>query len=122
MTRRHAAAIAMLALQILIDGFAISALYALGATGFTLIFGVSGVLNLSHGAIMVRGGGGGLGRDQRAARRHLCSARCSGSRRALVAAFATYFVVVRPIQTLARASPRRRRRSSSSPARCSGAS
>ena len=43
----------MLTLQILIDGFAISALYALGATGFTLIFGVSGVLNLSHGAIMV---------------------------------------------------------------------
>jgi len=43
----------MQALQILIDGFAISALYALGATGFTLIFGVSGVLNLSHGAIMV---------------------------------------------------------------------
>ena len=43
----------MVALQILIDGFAISALYALGATGFTLIFGVSGVLNLSHGALMV---------------------------------------------------------------------
>ncbi len=42
----------MLALQILIDGFAISSLYALGAIGFTLIFGVSGVLNLSHGAIM----------------------------------------------------------------------
>lgn len=39
--------------QILIDGFAISSLYALGATGFTLIFGVSGVLNLSHGAILV---------------------------------------------------------------------
>ena len=32
----------MLAFQILIDGFAVSALYALGATGFTLIFGVSG--------------------------------------------------------------------------------
>ena len=45
----------MLALQILVDGFAISALYALGATGFTLIFGVSGVLNLSHGALMVLG-------------------------------------------------------------------
>jgi branched-chain amino acid transport system permease protein len=43
----------MLFWQILIDGFAISALYALGATGFTLIFGVSGVLNLSHGALMV---------------------------------------------------------------------
>src|ERR1700689_3194963 len=39
--------------QILIDGFAISSLYALGATGFTLIFGVTGVLNLSHGAVMV---------------------------------------------------------------------
>ena len=43
----------MLFWQILIDGFAISSLYALGATGFTLIFGVTGVLNLSHGAIMV---------------------------------------------------------------------
>ena len=43
----------MLFWQILIDGFAISSLYALGATGFTLIFGVSGVLNLSHGALMV---------------------------------------------------------------------
>src|SRR5579883_2031990 len=43
----------MLLWQILIDGFAISSLYALGATGFALIFGVSGVLNLSHGALMV---------------------------------------------------------------------
>ncbi len=43
----------MLFWQILIDGFAISSLYALGATGFTLIFGVTGVLNLSHGSIMV---------------------------------------------------------------------
>ena len=65
----------MLAFQILIDGFAISALYALGATGFTLIFGVSGVLNLSHGAIMVAGGGGGMGRRQHAARRTPMPAR-----------------------------------------------
>ncbi|MBV9538696.1 MAG: branched-chain amino acid ABC transporter permease [Acidisphaera sp.] len=43
----------MTALQILVDGFAISALYGVGAVGFTLIFGVSGVLNLSHGALMV---------------------------------------------------------------------
>src|ERR1700728_4075488 len=43
----------MLFWQILIDGFAISSLYALGTTGFALIFGVSGVLNLSHGALMV---------------------------------------------------------------------
>ena len=43
----------MLLTQILVDGFAISSLYALGATGFTLIFGVTGVLNLSHGSLMV---------------------------------------------------------------------
>jgi branched-chain amino acid transport system permease protein len=43
----------MLALQILIDGFAISSLYALAAIGFTVIFGVSGVLNLAHGGTMV---------------------------------------------------------------------
>jgi branched-chain amino acid transport system permease protein len=43
----------VIGLQILVDGFAISALYALGAMGFTLIFGVSGVLNLTHGALMV---------------------------------------------------------------------
>ena len=42
-----------LALQILIDGFAISALYGLGAVGFTLMFGVSGVLNLAHGGTML---------------------------------------------------------------------
>ena len=40
-------------LQSLVDGFAISSLYGVGAIGFTLIFGVSGVLNLSHGSIMV---------------------------------------------------------------------
>ena len=43
----------MIGLQILVDGFAISALYGLAAVGFTLIFGVSGVLNLAHGGIMV---------------------------------------------------------------------
>ena len=43
----------MTALQILVDGFAISSLYALAAVGFTLMFGVSGVLNLAHGSIMV---------------------------------------------------------------------
>jgi branched-chain amino acid transport system permease protein len=43
----------VLALQILIDGFAVSALYGLGAIGFTLMFGVSGVLNLAPGGIML---------------------------------------------------------------------
>lgn len=87
----------MQALQILIDGFAISSLYALGAIGFTLIFGVSGVLNLSHGAIMVvaaligwaAAGDLGLGT-------YLGS--LAGVISALALAYLTYFVVVRPIQ------------------------
>jgi branched-chain amino acid transport system permease protein len=86
----------MLALQILIDGFAISALYGLGAVGFTLMFGVSGVLNLSHGGIMVvaavtawavanAGAGSWLG-------------ALAGVGAGVVMSYATYFLVVRPIQ------------------------
>jgi branched-chain amino acid transport system permease protein len=93
----------MLALQILIDGFAISSLYALGATGFTLIFGVSGVLNLSHGAIMVVAaviawwvGGFGSGPYLGA---------LAGVAASLACAFFTYRVIVRPIQE-SRAIPR----------------
>jgi branched-chain amino acid transport system permease protein len=87
----------MLTLQILIDGFVISALYALGAMGFTLIFGVSGVLNLSHGAIMVSAAvaawaaGSVLHLDS-------YSGSAIGVVVALVAALATYFLIVRPIQ------------------------
>src|SRR5947209_20370323 len=87
----------MLALQILIDGFAISALYALGATGFTLIFGVSGVLNLAHGAIMVAAA---VAAWAAASMLHVntYAGALLGVGVALVAAFATYFVVVQPIQ------------------------
>ena len=87
----------MVALQILIDGFAISALYALGATGFTLIFGVSGVLNLSHGSLMVIAaiaawaansdyGAGPYG------------GAAIGVLVGLALAIATYYVAVRPLQ------------------------
>ena len=87
----------MLLLQIVIDGFAISALYGLGAVGFTLMFGVSGVLNLSHGAIMVVAavtawvvaGQSGLGTYVGA---------LAGVAAGVVMSFATYFLVVRPIQ------------------------
>src|ERR1043165_2950568 len=87
----------MLALQILIDGFAISALYGVGAVGFTLIFGVSGVLNLSHGAIMVVAAvtawatAANLGFGT-------YGGALAGIAAGLVMAFATYFLVVRPIQ------------------------
>src|SRR6185437_5355518 len=73
--------------------FSISALYALGATGFTLIFGVSGVLNLSHGAIMVLAA---VAAWAAASVLHLdtYSGALVGVAAALVAAFATYFAVV----------------------------
>lgn len=94
----------MQALQILIDGFAISSLYALAAVGFTLLFGVSGALNLAHGGIMVvaaligwlAAGELGLG---------VYLGTLAGVLAGLVAAYATYFVVVRPIQR-SRAIPR----------------
>ena len=87
----------MLFWQILIDGFAISSLYALGAAGFTLIFGVTGVLNLSHGAIMVAaavaawaaasllGAGAALGAGL---------GLCAG----VVLSLATYFLIVARLQ------------------------
>ena len=83
--------------QILIDGFAISALYALGATGFTLIFGVSGVLNLSHGAIMVAAA---VAAWAVSALLHAGSyvGALAGIAVGVVLAFATYFVTVRPVQ------------------------
>jgi branched-chain amino acid transport system permease protein len=87
----------MLFWQILIDGFAISALYALGATGFTLIFGVSGVLNLSHGAIMVAAA---VAAWAAAGVLHLdaYTAALVGVLVGALLAFATYFITVRPIQ------------------------
>ena len=110
----------MRAFQILIDGFAISALYALGATGFTLIFGVSGVLNLSHGAIMVAAAVAawaaasvlGVG---------TYAGALIGVGVALLTAFATYFAVVKPIQD-SRRIPNEEKGSSSSRGPCSGAS
>jgi branched-chain amino acid transport system permease protein len=86
----------MLFWQILIDGFAISALYALGATGFTLIFGVSGVLNLAHGAIMVAAAvtawalSGLLHAGP-------YTAALGGVVAGVVLALATYYLTVRPI-------------------------
>ena len=85
----------MLALQILIDGFAISALYGLGAVGFTLIFGVSGVLNLSHGAIMVTAATVAWASAERAG---AYGGALGGLASAFLLSFVTYFAVVRPIQ------------------------
>ncbi|MEM4381728.1 MAG: branched-chain amino acid ABC transporter permease [Candidatus Caldarchaeum sp.] len=42
-------------IEVLVFGFLISSLYALSAMGFTMIFGVAGVLNLAHGGFVVLG-------------------------------------------------------------------
>jgi branched-chain amino acid transport system permease protein len=87
----------MLFWQILIDGFAIGSLYALGATGFTLIFGVSGVLNLSHGAIMVAAAVGAWAVESLAGGGPYVGA-VAGMVVGIVLALATYWIAVRPIQ------------------------
>ncbi|SDR55667.1 amino acid/amide ABC transporter membrane protein 1, HAAT family [Rhizobiales bacterium GAS191] len=87
----------MLFWQILIDGFAISALYALGATGFTLIFGVSGVLNLSHGALMVAAVVAAWAASSDFGLGNYLGA-CFGVLVGLAMSLLTYFVVVRPLQ------------------------
>jgi branched-chain amino acid transport system permease protein len=83
--------------QILIDGFAISSLYALGATGFALIFGVSGVLNLSHGALMVVAvvAAWAAGNDLHVGP---YAGALIGVAAGFVASLITYFVIVRPLQ------------------------
>ena len=85
----------MLAMQILVDGFVVSALYGLGAIGFTIIFGVSGVLNLAHGGIMVTAAmiawwvAYSFGTYWGA---------LAGVAAGVVAAYVTYYVIVRPIK------------------------
>ena len=88
---------AHLAAEIIINGIVISAIYALGAVGFTLIFGVSGVLNLAHGAHLVIAAFvawftiQSLGFD-------LWSGSLAGIAASIASAYILYFAVVRPIE------------------------
>jgi branched-chain amino acid transport system permease protein len=91
----------MLFWQILIDGFAISSLYALAATGFTLIFGVSGVLNLSHGALMVAAAVGAWALNSELGSGAYLGA-IFGVATGVVLTLLTYLVVVRPLQRSSR--------------------
>ncbi|HEY1796046.1 MAG TPA: branched-chain amino acid ABC transporter permease [Stellaceae bacterium] len=87
----------MVALQILVDGFAISALYGLGAVGFTLMFGVCGVLNLAHGGIMVIAAlvGWWVAADYGAGP---YGGAAIGVLAGVIASFVTYYAVIRPVQ------------------------
>ena len=91
----------MLALQILVDGFAISALYGLGAVGFTLMFGVSGVLNLAHGGTMLVAATTAWWVADRFG---IYGGALAGVAAGIACAFVTYAAIVRPI-TLSRAIP-----------------
>jgi branched-chain amino acid transport system permease protein len=46
----------MIDVNVIINGLLISSLYALIAMGFTMIFGIGGVLNIAHGASITIGG------------------------------------------------------------------
>ncbi len=83
--------------QILLDGFAVSALYALGATGFTLIFGVSGVLNLSHGALMVTAAVISWAASSNWGMSNV-NASLAGVLACMLTSWLTYFVIIRPLQ------------------------
>lgn len=87
----------MLGINILVDGFTISALYALAAIGFTLIFGISGVLNLSHGALMVLAATAAWAANNQFGSGPYLGALI-GIIACVIATFATYFAVVRPIE------------------------
>ncbi|HEY6430608.1 MAG TPA: branched-chain amino acid ABC transporter permease [Acetobacteraceae bacterium] len=87
----------MRGLQILIDGFAISSLYGIGAIGFTLMFGVCGVLNLAHGGIMLIAALIGWWASVTYGAGPYLSA-VIGIVAGLAASYVTYFLVVRPLQ------------------------
>jgi branched-chain amino acid transport system permease protein len=85
----------MLAMQILVDGFVIGAIYGLGAIGFTIIFGVSGVLNLAHGGILVTAAMVAWWAALAAGRYW---GMLAGIGAAIGITYLTYYVVVRPIK------------------------
>ncbi len=72
-------------------------MYALGATGFTLIFGVSGVLNLSHGALMVAAAVAAWAANSALSAGNFVGAAV-GVMTSLILALITYGLIVRPIQ------------------------
>ncbi len=85
--------------QLLISGFLISAVYALATTGFTLLYGVSGILNLAHGTTLATAG---------IVAWYVAGLTSFGPVQVMVAGVAsgiavgllTYAVIVRPIQRL----------------------
>jgi branched-chain amino acid transport system permease protein len=89
--------------QLLVSGVLISAIYALATTGFTLLYGVSGILNLAHGTTLATagmiawylGGKGIVGP---------IGAMAIGVGAGVVVGLVTYALIVRPLQRFFRLS------------------
>ncbi len=83
--------------QVIVSGVLISAIYALATTGFTLLYGVSGILNLAHGTTLATagmvawylGGHGVLGPG---------GALLAGIGAGMAVGLATFGLIVRPLQ------------------------
>src|SRR6478609_481341 len=85
--------------QLLISGFLISAIYALATTGFTLLYGVSGILNLAHGTTLATAGIVAWYVSGLTSVSPLLVV-AAGLTAGVVVGFLTFFLVVRPIQRL----------------------
>jgi branched-chain amino acid transport system permease protein len=85
--------------QLLISGFLISAIYALATTGFTLLYGVSGILNLAHGTTLATAGIVAWYVSGFTSVSPLLVV-AAGLTAGVVVGFLTFFLVVRPIQRL----------------------
>jgi branched-chain amino acid transport system permease protein len=83
--------------QIVVDGTVLSALYGLGAAGFALIFGVSGVLNLAHGAVLLVAAMTAWAMASELGLGPYLS-QLAGVGGGVIAAYLTYYVVIRPLQ------------------------
>lgn len=89
--------------QLVVSGVLISAIYALATTGFTLLYGVSGILNLAHGTTLATagmtawylGGNGILGPF---------GALAAGVAAGMLVGLATFLLIVRPLQIFCRLS------------------
>ncbi len=85
--------------ELLISGVLISAIYALATTGFTLLYGVSGILNLAHGTTLATAGMvawylGGTGRIGS------LGMIATGMGAGVIVGMLTQLLIVRPIQRM----------------------
>jgi branched-chain amino acid transport system permease protein len=83
--------------ELIVSGIIISAIYPLATTGFTLLYGVSGILNLAHGTTLATAGIIAwyvAGRSDLG----LFAALAAGVAGGIVVGLLTFLLVIRPLQ------------------------